>query len=387
MNELQAILNAIAAYQETNEPLFLATVVNTQGSTYRKPGARMLMTQSGQMIGAISGGCLESDVYEHTQQRMGSNDAIVVTYDTTADEDLVWGFGIGCNGIVQVLIERLNSENSHIAFLSNCLHTKQRGILATVFHSEGSVPVGARLMLNASEQVTTDIQEPTLISFLTKDAHTALQNQQSTIEQYRWSTGYVEVFIEVIQPPPSLFVFGAGRDALPVVQLAKTLGWDVTVIDCRASEATSERFAIADRVILTRREVLANQISLTENTIAVVMTHNYFDDLEALKLLLASPAHYIGLLGARSRTQRLLQLLLESAIASDQLSRFHAPIGLDIGANTPTEIALAIITEIQMVLTGRSGQSLKNRKAPIHQRVESIAFRNTVSADGALIDL
>ena len=171
------------------------------------------------------------------------------------------------------------------------------------------------------------------------------------------------------------------------MQLAKTLGWDVTVIDCRASEATSERFAIADRVILTRREVLANQISLTENTIAVVMTHNYFDDLEALKLLLASPAHYIGLLGARSRTQRLLQLLLESAIASDQLSRFHAPIGLDIGANTPTEIALAIITEIQMVLTGRSGQSLKNRKAPIHQRVESIAFRNTVSADGALIDL
>jgi xanthine/CO dehydrogenase XdhC/CoxF family maturation factor len=348
--------------------------------------------QSGQMIGAISGGCLENDVYEHTQQRMGSEDAIVVTYDTTADEDLVWGFGIGCNGIVQVLIERLDTKSSlnQIAFLLNCFHTKQRGIVATVFHTDGSVPVGSRLMLNASGRVTTDIQEPTLISFLTKDAHTALYDRQSMIEQYRWSTGYAEVFIEVIEPPPSLVIVGAGRDALPVVQLAKTLDWEVTVVDCRASEATSEQFAIADRVILTRREALANQVSINENTIAVLMTHNYFDDLEALKLLLPSSARYIGLLGAKSRTQQLLQdLLLERSAVSweEQFNRLHAPVGLDIGANTPTEIALAIIAEIQMILTGRSGRSLKDRRTPIHQSVESTTAHNAVCINGVLMDV
>lgn len=375
MNDLQTILNAITAYQKTGESLFLATVVNTRGSTYRKPGARMLMTQSGQMIGAISGGCLENDVYEYTQQRMESEDVIVVTYDTASDQDLVWGFGIGCNGVVQVLIERLNRDDTinPIAFLMNCLHTKQHGILATVFQAEGTIAVGSRLMLDSSGQVTTDIDDLTLVSFLLKDAHTALHTQQSKTEQYRWTTGYAEVFIEHIQPPPSLIIFGAGRDALPVIQLAKTLDWEVIVVDCRASEITPEQFAIADRVILTRRELLATQVLIADNTIAIVMTHNYFDDLEALKLLLPSSARYIGLLGARSRSQRLVQdVLIEGAITSTQLSRLYAPVGLDIGATTPVEIALAIITEIQMVLTARSGRSLKDRETPIHQPVESL---------------
>ena len=385
MNDLKTILDAIATYQNTGESLFLATVVNTRGSTYRQPGARMLITQSGQMIGAISGGCLENDIYQYTQQRMQSDDVLVVTYNTASDEDLVWGFGIGCNGVVQVLIERLNNERSLklIAFLSQCLQTKQQGILATVFHSESSIAVGTRLTLDSSGQVNTDIDDPTLIRLLTKDAQTALHNQQSKVEQYRWATGYTEVFIEVIQPPPSLVIFGAGQDALPVVQLAKTLDWDVTVVDCRASIATNERFAIADQVILTRRETLANEVSITKNTVGVVMTHNYFDDLEVLKLLLASSAQYIGLLGARSRTQRLLQEVLLNAEINpkEQISRLHAPVGLDIGANTPTEIALAIIAEIQMVLTGRAGQSLKDRKAPIHQQAESTPALNSVAMD------
>lgn len=349
----------------------------------------MLMTQSGQMIGVISGGCLENDVYEYTQQRMHSSDVIVVTYDTTADEDLIWGFGIGCNGTVQVLIERLNSKHSvdQIAFLENCLRIRQKGIMATVFYTEGPVPIGSRLMLSAYGQITTDIQELALTSSITRDAHIALHNQQSVVKQYQWSTGCAEVLIEVIEPAPSLVVFGAGQDALPVVQLAKTLGWEVTVVDCRASEATKERFAIADHIILTRRDALVSQVSIHENIVVVVMTHNYFDDLAVLNLSLATSARYVGLLGTRSRTQRLLQdLRLETTIAPDQLNRLHAPVGLDIGANTPQEIALAIVTEIQIVLAGRSGQSLKDRKTPIHQQFETDSI-STVCIDGVLMDV
>jgi xanthine dehydrogenase accessory factor len=372
MNELQAILNAIDTCPP-EVPMFLVTVVSTQGSTYRKPGARMLMMQSGQMIGAISGGCLENDLYEQTQQRMGAKSAIVVTYDTTTEEDLVWGFGIGCNGVVQVLIEQMNTPSSQqqVAFLRHCLQTKQSGIVATVF--EGSDSIGSRLMLNAHGQVTTDIQDLDLISGLTKDAYIALQQRQSCIQQYPCATG-AKALIEVIQPPPSLVVFGAGRDALPIVQFAKALGWNTTIVDCRASEATQERFSIADQIILARRETLADQVLIDETTIAIVMTHNYFDDVEILHLLLRSSACYIGVLGSKQRTERLLQDLYSTQQLNPQTQdRLHAPIGLDIGAETPAEIALSMLAEIQAVLHHRQGGSLKHRRGAIHDAAETTA--------------
>lgn len=393
MSELQVILNAIATCQKIGEPMFLATVVNTKGSTYRRPGARMLMTSAGQIVGAISGGCLENDVYSYTRQCMSSGKPIVVTYDTAADVDLVWGFGIGCNGVVQVLIERLDIERScnQIDFLRQCCHTKQPGVLVTVFGVEGAatkISIGSRLMLSGG-QIISDIDDLTLISLITQDANAALHNQQSIVKRYQWSAGWAEVLIEVIQPPTPLMIFGAGRDAIPVAHFAKALGWDVTIVDCRASEATQARFAIADQVILTRREILSKQVSIDENTIAAIMTHNYFDDLETLKMLLPSPVRYIGVLGSRDRTERLLnELLLEGPIyTNEQLNRLYAPIGIDIGADTPEAIALAIISEIQMVLTNRSGRSLKDCKEPIHEQIRQAAQTNTACVDGTLMDV
>jgi xanthine dehydrogenase accessory factor len=369
MNEIQAILKVFQESQQKNEATYLATIVNTKGSTYRRPGARMLMTSAGQIVGAISGGCLENDVFEHTRQKMQSLEPIVVTYDTTADEDIVWGFGIGCNGVVQVLIERLARSLNPIFFIQQCFEKRQRGVIATVFNVKGSVEIaiGARLMLTSDGSIITNIEEPNLLQPLICDAKAAFDLQHSSIHKYQFPSGNIEVFIEIIRPPTPLIIFGAGRDAIPVVQFAKALGWHVTVVDCRANEATRDRFLMADNVILTRRDIIDKQIELDKDTVAVVMTHNYFDDLEILKMLLPSSVKYIGVLGAKQRTKEILGKLYYSI---EQLERLYFPVGIDIGAETPQEIAIAIIAEIQTILSNRCGGMLKNRNGSIHQKLE-----------------
>ena len=377
MNELQAILEGFESSQKNGEITFLATVVKTQGSTYRRPGAKMLMTNAGRMIGTISAGCLENDVFEHTQQRMLDGKPIVVTYDNTASEDILWGFGLGCNGMVQVLIERLETESTlnAIAFTQECFHKKHLGIIATVFAFEGGVDVklGSRLLLYPNGKILTDIKDQNLIQSLSADTQAAFANQKSSVNNYQLPLGSAEVFIEVIHPPTSLVIFGAGYDALPVAQFAQALGWQVTVVDCRANEATRSRFPMACEVILSRREIVQKQVFIDAYTVAVVMTHNYLDDLEILKMLLPSPARYIGVLGPKARTERLIEDLRLQGIVSttEQLKRLHGPIGIDIGADTPEGIAIAIIAEIQAVLTNRSGNFLRNRNQPIHQCYES----------------
>ncbi|MBE8970506.1 XdhC family protein [Nostocales cyanobacterium LEGE 12452] len=377
MNELQAILEGFESSQKSGEMTFLATVVKTQGSTYRRSGAKMLMTNTGRTIGTISAGCLENDVFEHTQQRMSDGEPIVVTYDSTASEDILWGFGLGCNGIVQVLIERLERESTPnaIAFIQECFHKKHLGIIATVFAFEGAVKVklGSRLLLYPDGKIITDIKDANLIQSLLADSQAAFANQKSRVNNYQLPLGSAEVFIEVIQPPTALTIFGAGYDAVPVAQFAQALGWDVTVVDCRANEATKARFPMPCDVILSRREIIHKQVFINAHTVAVVMTHNYLDDLEILKMLLPSPTRYIGVLGPKLRTERLLEDIRLQGIdyTSEQLKRLHGPIGIDIGADTPQEIAIAIIAEIQAVLTNRNGNFLRNRNQPIHQCYES----------------
>ncbi|MBN3927247.1 XdhC/CoxI family protein [Nostoc sp. NMS4] len=377
MNELQAILEGFESSKKSGEITFLATVVKTQGSTYRRPGAKMLMTNTGRIIGTISAGCLENDVFAHTQQRMSDGEAIVVTYDRTASEDILWGFGLGCNGTIQVLIERLDKESTPnaIAFTQECFQKKHLGIIATVFAIEGSLKVklGSRLLLYPDGKIITDIKDANLIKSLLADSQAAFANEKSRGNIYQLPLGSAEVFIEVIQPPTPLIIFGAGYDAVPVAQFAHALGWQVTVVDCRANEATRARFTMPCDVILSRREIVDKQVFIDAHTVAVVMTHNYLDDREILKMLLPSPTSYIGVLGPKLRTERLLEdlRLQEIDYTTKQLKKLHGPIGIDIGADTPEEIAIAIIAEIQAVLRNRSGNFLRNRNQPIHQYDES----------------
>jgi xanthine dehydrogenase accessory factor len=367
MNNLSAILNAYHHQTGFSGTTFLITVVQTAGSTYRKPGARMLVTQSGEMTGMVSGGCLEQDILCRVQQQ---SSPFVITYDTTTDEDIIWGLGLGCDGVVKVLVEQLESSCTHnpLTFIADCFNRQQSGVLATVFQVSGNVlgPIGTRLMLYSYGAINSNIEDVDLCQAIAIDAQMAWHQQSTIYRQYRLPQGQVDVLLEVIQPPPHLMIFGAGRDALPLAQFAKALGWQLTLVDCRSLTTTPDRFPMADQIILTRGALICQQVKVNSNTMAVVMTHNYLDDLKIVHELLASAAQYIGVLGARQRTAKLLGELSCEFGTSAQFQRLHAPIGLDIGAETPEEIAIAIIAEIQAVIADRPAGFLKHRQASIH---------------------
>jgi xanthine dehydrogenase accessory factor len=352
VNHLSAILNAYQNRLETDRPSFLATVVQTKGSTYRQVGARMLIVDENNTAGMISGGCLEHDIICHVQQQIPPYHPFVITYDTTTEADILWGFGLGCNGVVQVLVEPLELSCNQLSFIAECFARHQPGMIATIVQADHTASVGERLLLHSDGSVESNVKDSVLSRTILEEARSMLFQAKTGHLQI----GQLEVLLEVIQPPPSLILFGAGQDALPLAQFAKALGWHLTVVDCRSQTATYDRFSIADRIILTRRSVL-EQIQITSTEIVVIMTHNYEDDQAILPLVCS--AQYVGLLGSRQRAQRLQQ-------AVGHYDQLHAPIGLDIGAETPEEIAIAIIAEIQAVLRDRTAGLLKHRQTPIH---------------------
>ena len=370
MNHLPAI---VKAYRNSKaQALFLATVVKTQGSTYRRTGARMLVTSAGEITGMVSGGCLENDIFHHTQQPQ-SDRPFIVTYDTKAEEDLIWGFGLGCDGVVSVLIEPLDvgGRLNPIEFIADCLDNLEYGVLATVIEVENitELKVGAHLCLYVTGKIISEIDSIELKSAITADARNALESKKSTYSQYQLPTGSVTVLLEVIKPPTPLVIFGAGLDALPLAEFAKTLGWYVTVVDCRGQSATCDRFSGVDRTILTRRDVISQAVDVNAQTVAVVMTHNYFDDLEILKMLFPTSARYVGVLGSRQRTKSLLKKLEELEKPLVTTKPIYAPVGLDIGGETPEEIALAIVAEIQAIICHRSGGFLRTQRTSLRDEV------------------
>ncbi|MGK7887545.1 MAG: XdhC family protein [Crocosphaera sp.] len=369
MHELQEIINAFELNKQQKKNTFLATIVNSFGSTYRQKGAKMLITETGEMVGTLSGGCVENDIFQYTKRI--ANEPLLITYDATSEEDLIWGFGLGCKGAVQILLEKLDFsfKLSPLNLITECLKNQKHGAIATIFDTEGEVDVkiGSRFFVYPDNITYTDIQEQNLKNAIADDTITAKNNGKSTVNKYQLSSGSVEVFIEVITPPTSLIIFGAGRDVLPVVKLAKEIGWHVTVVDCRAQEKTYQRFAFADKIILTRRDIISQQISIKENDLAVVMTHNYFDDYNIIKSLLPTKISYLGVMGSKNRIAKIIEELNPT---KNQLEKLYSPIGLDIGADTPAEIANAIISEIQAVCTKRNASFLKYRSQPLHQKYD-----------------
>ena len=371
MKELQDIIATWKQLQQEKQTATLATLVKVEGSTYRRPGARMLITRNGRHIGSISGGCLESDVIERSQEVFRTGIPILVKYDTTSEDDMIWGLGLGCQGIAYILIERLNAnELNGLNAIDECLSQRQTSAVATVFRAEGvdKVRTSDRLMLFPNGKIINQISDRKLCSDIQQDLKTAIARRKSINKIYILPEAIVEVFLEVIQPPLSLIIFGAGFDVLPLVHFAKQLGWYVTVVDPKARSQTRERFSECDRLVLGSSEEIELQISFDEHTVGVIMTHNYLEDLELLSLLLSKSLIYIGILGPKTRTNRLLTDLQQQGIALDlkQLKDFYTPVGLDIGADNPEEITLAIIAEICSVTNNRQGGFLKNRPVPIH---------------------
>jgi xanthine/CO dehydrogenase XdhC/CoxF family maturation factor len=331
MKELPEIVREL---QENAEQAHaLATLVSVEGSSYRRVGARVLVNEKGVVMGTISGGCLEEDVRERARAVLRSGEPQLVVYDTTEENDLVWGVGLGCKGVVRVLLERLSSRPEWARTVQRNFTLRKESRLSVVWDVE------ERLWLGTYDTEKMAGRIPAA----------------------------ARVFEECVAPPVRLLVFGAGDDAQPLVKMAKELGWRVEVYDARAVFATAERFPTADEVKVARPEDAA-EVAIDAWTVAVVMTHRYRDDGPLMRALLPRELPYLGLLGPRIRTERILDELAARglAITEEMRGRLHAPVGLDLGGDTPEAVALAALAEMQAVLAGRDGRPLRERNRPIH---------------------
>ncbi len=371
VRELRDIAELYQDLRRRGHGAALAQLVQVRGSHYRRAGARMLLGEDGRSAGAISGGCLEADIRERARTVLATGEPAVAHYDMTAPEDVVWGLGLGCDGAVHVLIEPLADplRAGLFAALTAEVEAGRPVGLATVFLADGAFAgaVGGRLLLTAQgEREGSDLPEP-LASALAADLAAAFGEGRTANQGYRFPDGEAEVLLETVEPPIRLYVCGAGPDALPLVRLADGLGWSVAVVAPRASAAGRERFAELVPEGVEGPEIL-DEIPRDRRTAAVVMTHNYPQDLDLLRRLLASPVAYLGVLGPRERTQKLLADLSQEGIRvqGEDLRRLHAPVGVDLGAESAEEVALAMAAEIQAVLTGRRAGFLRDRPGPIH---------------------
>ena len=373
MNELDAVLKAVETVRATGRRAALASVVAVTGSSYRRPGARMLIREDGQTTGGVSGGCLESDVTLRAAVAIEEGQIALASYDTTADDDVDLGMGLGCRGVIHVLIEPLppDTRMHYLAQLETLRRTHEHAVLATVWRATGGGDgrAGNRLLHDSVGIRWTDIADRQLAGTIAADAAEVLETRRSMTTAYEVPAGTADVLLEYLPPLVPLFVFGGGPDAVPLVRLAKALGWHVTVVDPRARAASRDRFSEADAVIRCGPEEVLDLVPLASDSIAVVMTHNYHRDLRLLEVLLPSSVRYLGLLGPKARAERLLHdLTLSGYVASpEQLRRLHAPAGLDLGADGPDEIALAVVAEVKATLAGRAARPLRDRHDPIHE--------------------
>ena len=241
--------------------------------------------------------------------------------------------------------------------------------------------VGQRLLRMPDGRQESTITDAAILEQVRNDAQAVLTSQQSRTETYALPDGAsAVVFLEAVLPPLPLVIFGANHDALPLVRLAKELGWHVTVADVRGTQPKPERFPEADTVLAGTADALCRAINWDAQTAAVVMTHNYPDDKRVLRRLLETPVFYVGQLGPRARTERLLAEISDDGfiVTDEHRERLHGPVGLDLGADTPEGIALSVAAEIQAVRAGRSGRSLRSRREPLHPHPAALAAPATL---------
>lgn len=370
---MKEIIDIVAAYDEAHalgKKTALATVVLVEGSAYRRAGARMLITEDGQLTGAISGGCLEGDALRKARLVILQQQPLLVTYDTTDDDDAKLGVGLGCNGIIHILIEPVTSDiNNPISLLKNIVSNGQYAALATVFSikdRKASQP-GTCLCLTEDKLTISHSGHLQYQVALVSDAGRVLEEQRSEIRLYQADTEYT-AFVEHIKPVISLVIVGAGNDAIPLTRIAAVLGWNITVIDGRPNYAVKQRFPFAQNIVTAKPADVLSHIKINDRTAIVMMTHNYNYETALLKELLPISLPYIGILGPKKKLERMLAEVEDAgiSISEAQLNNIYGPVGLDIGAEGAEEIALSIMSEIKAVLSARQGYSLKYKPAPIH---------------------
>jgi xanthine dehydrogenase accessory factor len=386
MSDLSQLLAFREQQQTAGAPLLLVTIMRTAGSTYRKPGARLLLTRDGQHEGTISGGCLEADLLETAWTRLDTNGSqpTLMRYDTTEEGEILWGTGTGCAGQVELLLEPLSvGADDPLVFLAEGQNSDEEVAIVTVLDHRASVPtapgdtqipaLGTRLCLRRSRSAYPKDLPDQVAAELRHLAERTIAKKRSSIVRAKLQGGAeLEVACEFVPAPPHLFVFGTGRDALPIVRLSKGLGWKVTVAGKKTTAGAATQLRQLADSFLPAEEALAQ---VKDDSLVLVMSHNFLGDLAVLEGLAGRSARYIGLLGPRARREKLMSELEHNQASWDreQMDRLHAPAGLDIGAEGPAGIALSIVAEIQTVLAGRSARPLRFRETPIYAGQSAIS--------------
>jgi xanthine/CO dehydrogenase XdhC/CoxF family maturation factor len=365
MKELSAIVQTWKDTRHPARPFALATVVRVHGSAYRSPGARMLISDDGKWVGSISGGCLEGDALRKARSVMHHGKPLLITYDTREESNQQLGIGLGCNGVIDVLLEPVTPahEPGVMDFLQTLVNRNAPAAMGTILTGSNC---SRRMLLYSDGYQLSNVTETSLHNAL----HHALQQLLTSRQSQTTTLADEQVFLEWIEPTITLLLFGAGFDARPVCTFAKMLGWHVQVTDECVSHIAPVFFPQADRLALCQRTFVDREFNISPYTACVLISHNYAYDREVLKKILPTPTPYIGIIGPRKRFEKMRSELQQEGICftDHDLHRIHAPAGLDIGAETPDEIALALLAEIQTKFTSRSGGFLKYRSGPIHQR-------------------
>ena len=373
VSETIDVLNAISDLKEQGRPMALATIISVSGSTYRRPGARLLVPDEGASVGNLSGGCLEGEVEGLGRGVMASGESSLALYDLTADDEVIWGWGLGCNGAIEVFVEPAERAAEIADTLRDAIENERAVAIATVLTSSSqTVSVGARLLVRPNEDRRGSTGVTALDDELEVRAREALLSGRTEAVTVAVSGYEVRAFIESVLPPLRLLVCGAGHDAIPVVKLASELGWRTVVVDDRGEFLDRARFPGAGELVEAQPLEAAAKAGSDRRCYALVMSHNYVRDRDYLKSFLASDVSYIGMLGPQPRTERLLADLATEGIepSSDRLSVIHGPAGLDLGSEGPEEIAVAVVAEILAVARAREGGYLRDRSGTIHDHFE-----------------
>ena len=362
MSEIADVLAAIEALAARGERMALATIVAVRGSTYRRPGARLLVPEDGAPIGNLSGGCLEGDVADMARVVMQEGRARLAGWDLTADDDAVWGLGLGCNGAIDVFIEPADRAAEAAGALRMALQEERPISLVTVLESdEPAVVPGARLVVGPEGSVDGSLGAAGIDTLGILAAREQLAAERSEI---RSLGAAVHAFVEVLEPPLHLVICGAGHDAIPLVRAAAGLGWNAVVVDDREAFLSPERFPdAAEFVHLQDPTHVAKAARVDERTHLRRPRRRHFERRCAPR----------G--GRDSRSDQGARTLCRDPVAAEGVAiddevraRIHGPAGLDLGAEGPEEIAQAIVAEIVAVKRRRSGGFLKERPGPIHDR-------------------
>jgi hypothetical protein len=381
LKELQEIIKAYDHAIQAGKRTALATVVHVDGSSYRRPGARMLVDDEGMLTGAISGGCLEGDALRKALLAISQQKTKLVSYDTSNEDDMSIGIQLGCAGIIQVLFEPIDPDahNNPIELIRMSLLSRQKAVLLTLFNIDDNAAdqPGTCMLMEQNESVTGNISAREIQGIFHPDLRDALSSGKSFFKTYDNTTNAITGFIEYMNPPISIVIVGAGNDAMPMMQLADMLGWESRIVDGRHTHAKTERFEAACQVLVSKPEGVLDKIPVDHRTAFVMMTHNYNYDFAMLKALLPLDIPYIGMLGPKKKTERMMDEIRGSGmmITDKMLGKVYGPTGLELGAETPEEIAMSICSEILSVMNGTPGGQLKKKSDVIHSRTDT--FINT----------